>query len=56
MGETYKCDREFDRKRRTNVCNSADAKDSPHNDDRLGSGELRSRGLGQGVGVRRLAG
>ena len=60
-GETYECDREFERKRRTNVCNSADVADSPHNDDRLGSGRgvgsgelglggLRSRGLGRGVG------
>ena len=36
--ETYECDREFERKRRTNVCNSADVEDSPHNSDRLGSG------------------
>ena len=50
-GETYdyECDREFERKRRTNVCNSADAKDSPHNGDRLGSGgEVGSVGLGLG--------
>ena len=42
--ETYKCDRELERKRRTNVCkcNSADVEDSPHNDDRLGLGGLRS--------------
>ena len=33
-----KCDREFERKRRTNVCNSVDVEDSPHNSDRLGSG------------------
>ena len=32
------CDREFKRKHPTNVCNSADVEDSPHNDDRLGSG------------------
>ena len=61
-GETYECDREFERKRRTNVCNSADVEDSPHNGDRLGSrggvgsgglglGGLRSRGLGRGVRV-----
>ena len=37
-----KCDREFERKHRTNVCNSADVEDSPHNDDRL-----ESRGLGR---------
>ena len=30
-GETYECDREFERKRRTNVCNSADVEDSPRN-------------------------
>ena len=36
--ETYECDQEFKRKRRTNVCNSADAEDSPHNGDRLGLG------------------
>ena len=35
-GETYKCDREFEHKRWTNVCNSADAEDSPLNGDRLG--------------------
>ena len=39
-GDTYKCDQEFERKRRTNVCNSANVKDSPHNGDRLGSGGL----------------
>ena len=33
-----KCDREFERKRRTNVCNSADVEDLPHNSDRLGLG------------------
>ena len=27
-GETYECDREFKRKHRTNVCNSADVEDS----------------------------
>ena len=37
------CDREFERNRRTNVCNSADVEDSQHNGDRLG-------GLG-GVGL-----
>ena len=36
-GETYECDREFERKRRTNVCNSADVEDSPHNGNKLGS-------------------
>ena len=41
-GETYECEREFERKRRTNVCNSADVEDLPHNGDRLGS-----EGLGQ---------
>ena len=41
-GETYGCDREFEHKRQTNVCNSADVEDSPHNDNRLGS-----RGLGR---------
>ena len=40
------CDREFERKRRTNVCNSADVEDSSHNGDRLGSGG--GGGLGQG--------
>ena len=35
--ETYECDREFERKCRTNVCNSADVEDSPCNGDRLGS-------------------
>ena len=38
------CNREFECNRRTNVCNSADVEDSPHNGDRLGwgvgSGEL----------------
>ena len=49
------CDREFERNRRTNVCNSADAEDLPHNGDRLGwgvgSGELGGgwiRGLKSG--------
>ena len=63
-GETYECDQKFERKRRTNVCNSADVEDSPHNGNRLGSGGLgwlglgglKSRGwvggLGQGVGLR----
>ena len=32
------CDREFERKRQTNVCNSADVEDLPHNGDRLKSG------------------
>ena len=45
------CDREFDRKRRTNVCNNADVEDSPHNDDRLGLGGWVKR-----VGVSRLGG
>ena len=45
-GETYECDRQFERKRRTNVCNSADAEDSPHNGDR--SGGLGLGGLGWG--------
>ena len=31
-------DREFERKRRTNVCDSADVEDSPHNGVRLGLG------------------
>ena len=48
MGETYKCDREFERKRRTNVCNSADVEDSPHNGVRLGLGRLRWGGFGPG--------
>ena len=56
-GETYECDREFERKGRTNVCNSADVEDKPHNGDRLGSGG-GSGGLGRlrsgGVGVGRL--
>ena len=47
-GETYACDREFERKRRTNVCNSVDVEDSPHNDDRLGSGGLGLEGLRSG--------
>ena len=56
MGETYECDREFERKHRTNVCNSANVKDSLHNSDRLGSGgsgfgRVGVRGVG-GVGVR----
>ena len=32
-GDTYECDREFEHKGQTNVCNSADVED----DDRLGS-------------------
>ena len=47
-GETYECDREFERKRRTNVCNSADVEDLPHNSDRLGLGGLRSGGWAGG--------
>ena len=47
-GETYECDREFERKHRTNVCNSADVEDSPHIGDRLGSGGVGSGGLGLG--------
>ena len=57
MGETYECAREFERKRRTNVCNSADVEDSPQNGDRLGSGGLGPGGLGrgsEGVGVGEL--
>ena len=50
MGETYECDREFERKRRTNVCNSADVEDSPHNGVRLGSGRLGLGGLRSGGG------
>ena len=46
-GETYECEREFERKRRTNVCNRADVEDSPHSGDRLGSGDWVER-----VGVR----
>ena len=42
--ETYECDREFERKRRTNVCNSADVEDSPHNGNRLESGGLGCEG------------
>ena len=49
-GWTYKCDREFESKRRTNVCNSADVDDSPRNDDRLGSGRVGLRGLRLGGG------
>ena len=49
-----KCDREFERKRRTNVCNSADVEDLPHNGDRLGLGGLRSRGWAGGLGVPEL--
>ena len=49
IGETYECDREFESKRRTNVCNSADVEDSPHNGDRLiGVGGVGSGGLGLG--------
>ena len=29
-GETYECHQEFERKRRTNVCNSADVEDLSH--------------------------
>ena len=53
MGETYECDREFERKRRTNVCNSADVEDSPHNGVRLGSGGLELGGLRSGGGLDR---
>ena len=47
------CDQEFERKRRTNICNSADVEDSPHNGDRLESGGgggwvVRVRGVGVG--------
>ena len=57
--ETYECDREFERKRQTNVCNSADAEDLPHKGDRFGSGglglgRLRSMGVKVGGGVRGL--
>ena len=45
-GETYECDREFELKRRTNVCNGADVEDSPHNSDRLESGGLGRESLG----------
>ena len=48
-GETCKCDREYEHKRRTNVCNSADVEDSPRNDDRLGWGGWVGR-----VGVKEL--
>ena len=44
------CDREFERKRRTNICNSADVEDSPHNGDRLGSGRLGREGGGLRLG------
>ena len=61
MGETYECDRELERKSRTegqtNVCNSADVEDSPHNGDRLVSGGLELEDLrsgGRGVGSGRL--
>ena len=47
-GETYICDQEFERKRRTNVCNRADVEDSPHNGDRLGSRGVGSGGLRSG--------
>ena len=57
-----KCDQEFERNRRTNICNSANVEDSPHNGDRLGlgggSGELGGVGFREvevgGVGVRGL--
>ena len=53
------CDQEFEHKRRTNICNSADVEDSPHNDDRLGSEggvgvkglEVGELGWGQRFGV-----
>ena len=47
---------EFERKRRTNVCNSADEEDSPHNRDRLGSGKLGWVGGGVGLGGLRSRG
>ena len=53
-GETYECDREFERKRRANVCNNANVEDSPHNGDRLGSGG-RGGWVGR-VGVRGVEG
>ena len=43
-GETYECDREFEHKRWTSVCNSTDVEDSPHNGDRLGSEGLGREG------------
>ena len=49
--------REFERKRRTNVCNSADVEDSPHNNDRLRSGRDGWMGVGvRGLGSRELGG
>ena len=50
------CDREFERKRRTNVCSSANVENMPRNGDKLGLGGvgiggLRSGELGQGIGV-----
>ena len=54
--ETCECDREFERKRRTNVCNNAVVEDSPRNGDRLksggrlGLGGLKSGRLSRGVG------
>ena len=58
MGETYECDREFKRKHRTNVCNSVDVEDSPHNSDtsRLGLGGLGLGGLRRGVRLEGWAG
>ena len=57
------CDREFERKRQTNVCNSANVEDSPHNDNRLGSGGwvrkvegVEVGGLGQGGWGRGVGG
>ena len=44
-------DREFERKHSTNVCNSADVEDSPHNGDRLGSVGLGLGGLRSGSWV-----
>ena len=40
------CDREFERKRRTIVCNSADVEDLTHNSDRLGQEGWGGLGLG----------
>ena len=43
------CDQEFECNRWTNICNSADVEDSPHNGDfgvGVGSGELGGVGVG----------
>ena len=45
------CDREFERKRLTNICNSVDVEDLPHNGDGLGSGGLGLGGLRSGSWV-----